>query len=144
MLISITECKDGVWAGRPDLGYWCNTKPEPDVTSKQSHIWSLSSIHTPLHISFHQTGMNNMETLRSRNLTSQGRVTSRLQKGTTKWGQSITPTISMMAAMMKILMVHLMKNENLNSASVSISNGWVDNSCLTCIYSGDHHTTFIV
>ena len=28
MLISITECRDGgVWTGRPDLGYWCNTKP---------------------------------------------------------------------------------------------------------------------
>ena len=28
MLISITECRDGgIWTGRPDLGYWCNTKP---------------------------------------------------------------------------------------------------------------------
>ena len=28
MLISITECKgNGIWTGRPDLGYWCNTEP---------------------------------------------------------------------------------------------------------------------
>ena len=28
MLISITECRGGgIWTGRPDLGYWCNTEP---------------------------------------------------------------------------------------------------------------------
>jgi len=24
MLISITECKEGLWTGRPDLGFWCS------------------------------------------------------------------------------------------------------------------------
>jgi len=31
MLISITECKEGLWTGRPDLGFWCNS-PRPGVT----------------------------------------------------------------------------------------------------------------
>jgi len=31
MLISITECKEGLWTGRPDLGFWCNS-PRPGVS----------------------------------------------------------------------------------------------------------------
>ena len=31
MLISITECKEGLWTGRPDLGFWCNS-PRPGLT----------------------------------------------------------------------------------------------------------------
>ena len=34
MLISITECKNGMWTGRPDLGYWCNHDPNLPITSK--------------------------------------------------------------------------------------------------------------
>ena len=52
MLISITECKDGVWAGRPDLGYWCNTKPEPDVTSRQSHLNQIT-VQYPYTLTLH-------------------------------------------------------------------------------------------
>ena len=33
MLISITECKNGMWTGRPDLGYWCNHDPNLPITS---------------------------------------------------------------------------------------------------------------
>ena len=31
MLISITECKEGVWTGRPDMGFWCNRNPADPV-----------------------------------------------------------------------------------------------------------------
>ena len=33
MLISTTECKEGMWTGRPDLGYWCNQE-KPEILSK--------------------------------------------------------------------------------------------------------------
>jgi len=29
MLVAITECKEGLWTGRPDLGFWCNEEKEP-------------------------------------------------------------------------------------------------------------------
>ena len=28
MLIDIIECKEGIWNGRPDLGFWCNEEKE--------------------------------------------------------------------------------------------------------------------
>ena len=28
MLIDIIECKEGIWTGRPDLGFWCNKEKE--------------------------------------------------------------------------------------------------------------------
>ena len=28
MLVAITECKEGIWTGRPDLGYWCTNQME--------------------------------------------------------------------------------------------------------------------
>jgi len=32
MLVAITECKEGLWTGRPDLGYWCSEEREPVTT----------------------------------------------------------------------------------------------------------------
>ena len=39
MLISTTECKEGMWTGRPDLGYWCNQE-KPEILSKWQKPWS--------------------------------------------------------------------------------------------------------
>ena len=33
MLISITECKEGLWTGRPDLGFWCS-RQAPAIAGK--------------------------------------------------------------------------------------------------------------
>ena len=35
MLISTVECKEGMWTGRPDLGFWCS-KPAPPVKGSDS------------------------------------------------------------------------------------------------------------
>ena len=29
MLVAITECKEGLWTGRPDLGYYCSEVNDP-------------------------------------------------------------------------------------------------------------------
>ena len=35
MLISITECKEGVWTGRPDKGFWCTEDPAINDATKK-------------------------------------------------------------------------------------------------------------
>ena len=53
MLISTTECKEGMWTGRPDLGYWCNTEPTHAALTSNTQL--CSCLNNLLHL--FQAGM---------------------------------------------------------------------------------------
>ena len=47
MLISKMTCKEGLWTGRPDLGFWCS-KQQPPISGdlychfhmqEEQHLW---------------------------------------------------------------------------------------------------------
>ena len=42
MLVSLLQCKQGVWTGHPELGLWCNTMP-PNASLISEEIIILHS-----------------------------------------------------------------------------------------------------